>query len=67
MIAADGKLYIATVDGALVIVRANPERFQELSRAKLFEGTRQAPALLDGRLYLRDSNEIVCVDIRASK
>lgn len=67
LIAADGKLYIATVDGELVIVRANPERFEELSREKLFDGTRQAPALLDGRLYLRDSKEIVCVDIRASK
>jgi outer membrane protein assembly factor BamB len=66
LIAADGKLYIATVDGSLVIVRANSERFEELSRAKLFEGTRQAPALFEGRLYLRDSNEIVCVDIRAS-
>jgi len=67
LIAADRKLYIATLDGALVIVRANPERFEELSRAKLFEGTRQAPSLLDGRLYMRDSNEIICVDIRASK
>lgn len=64
LIAADGKLYIATIDGSLVIVRANPQRFEELSRAKLFEGTRQAPALLDGRLYLRDLNEILCVDIR---
>ena len=67
LIAADGKLYVVTVNGELVIVRASPERFEELSRAKLLEGTRQAPALLNGRLYLRDSNEIVCVDIRATK
>src|SRR5262249_61600648 len=67
LIAADGKLFIATIDGALVIVRANPERFEELSRANVFGGTRQAPALLDGRLYLRDSSEIICIDIRASK
>lgn len=67
LIAADGKLYVATVTGDLVIVRANPEQFEELSRAKVFEGSRQAPALLDGRLYVRDLNEIVCVDVRASK
>lgn len=67
LIAADGKLYIATLDGSLVIVRARPERFEELSRTKLFEGTRQAPALFDGKLYVRDQSEIVCVDIRASK
>ena len=34
LIAADRKLYIATLDGALVIVRADPERFEELSRAE---------------------------------
>jgi outer membrane protein assembly factor BamB len=67
LIAADGKLYFVTVDGELVIVRANPERFEELARAKVCEGTRQAPALLDGRLYLRDTSDIICVDIRASK
>lgn len=65
LIAADGKLYIATVEGELVIVRANAQRFEELSRAKLFEGTRQAPSLLHGRLYLRGSTEILCVDIQA--
>lgn len=67
LIAADGKLYIATVDGELVIVRATPDRFEELSRAPLCDGTRQAPALLDGRLYLRDSAEIICVDIRKTE
>jgi len=67
LIAGDGKLYIATVDGELVIVRASPDRFEELSRAPLFAGGRQAPALLDGRLYLRDSEEIICVDIRAAE
>ena len=67
LIAADGKLYISTVDGELVIVRATPERFEELSRAQLFAGTRQAPALLDGRLYVRDSEEIICIDIRAAE
>lgn len=67
LIAADGKLYIATIDGELVIVRATPDRFEELSRAQVFAGARQAPALLDGRLYLRDSEEIICVDIRAAE
>lgn len=65
LIAADGKLYVPTVDGDLVIVRANPQRFEELSRATLFDGTRQAPALSNGRLYVRDSAEILCVDIRS--
>ena len=67
LIAADGKLFIATLDGELVIVRATPDRFEELSRAEVFAGGRQAPALLDGRLYLRDSEEVLCIDIRAAR
>ncbi len=64
---ADGKLYIITMRGELVIVRAKPEKFEELARAKVLGTTRQAPALLNGKLYLRDDNEIVCVDISAAK
>ncbi|HZZ72080.1 MAG TPA: PQQ-binding-like beta-propeller repeat protein [Pirellulales bacterium] len=66
-ILADGKLYIITIKGELVIVRAIPEKFDELARAKVLDTTRQAPALVDGHLYLRDSDDIVCVDIRAAK
>jgi outer membrane protein assembly factor BamB len=64
LIAADGKLYVVTIKGELVIVRATPERFEELARAKVVEATRQAPSLLNGRLYLRDAREIVCVELR---
>lgn len=63
MIAADGKLWITTMDGELVIVRANPEGFEELDRAALFTSTRQAPALCDGVLYLRTDDEIIAVDV----
>jgi outer membrane protein assembly factor BamB len=65
MIAADGKLWITTMGGDLVIVRATPERFEELDRAALFTSTRQAPALCNGRLYLRTDDEILSVDVRA--
>ncbi len=64
MIAADGKLYISTFDGELVIVRAAPEAFEELDRAAVLGSTRQAPSLLGGKLYLRDASEIVCIDIQ---
>jgi outer membrane protein assembly factor BamB len=66
MIAADGKLWISTMDGDLVIVRATPEKFEELDRAALFTSTRQAPALCNGRLYLRTDDEILAVDVRAT-
>jgi outer membrane protein assembly factor BamB len=66
MIAADGRLWITTMDGELVIVRATPQKFEELSRAALFTSTRQAPALSNGRLYVRTDDEILAVDVRAT-
>jgi outer membrane protein assembly factor BamB len=64
LIAADGKLFITTINGELVIARATPERYDELGRATVLGSTRQAPALSNGRLFLRDDKEIVCLDVR---
>ncbi len=61
---ADGKLFISTMRGELVLVRANPEKYEELGRADVFGGSRHAPALANGLLYLRDDREIVCLDVR---
>lgn len=62
-ILADGKLWISTLDGQLVLVEATPTAYQERSRADVGIATRQAPALADGRLYLRDNASIVCFDV----
>ncbi|MEZ6066580.1 MAG: hypothetical protein R3B90_12930 [Planctomycetaceae bacterium] len=62
-IAADGKLWATTMQGELVLLRANPERYEELGRAKLFDTTRQAPSIANGILYVRDDHEIIAVDI----
>jgi outer membrane protein assembly factor BamB len=64
LIAADGKLWISTMNGELVIVRATPKAYEELGRAEVIGPTRQAPSLAGGRLYLRDDAEIVCLDVR---
>jgi outer membrane protein assembly factor BamB len=64
LIAADGKLFISTIDGEIVIVAASPKSFRELARAKVIGPTRQAPALANGLLYLRDGSEILCLDVR---
>jgi outer membrane protein assembly factor BamB len=67
LIAADGKLWISTMKGELVVVRATPKQFEELGRAEVLGSTRQAPALANGLLYLRDGREIVCLDVREAK
>lgn len=63
-IAADGKLFLSTMAGELVVVRPSPEKYNELGRKTILGTTRQAPALANGRLYLRDDAEIVCLDVR---
>jgi hypothetical protein len=64
LIAADGKLWIVTISGELVLVRATPDEYDEIGRTKVFGSTRQAPSLVAGHLYLRDGKEVVCLDIR---
>ena len=63
-IAADGKLWCSTMDGEIVLLKADPNGFRELGRAQVLDSTRQAPSLAYGRLYLRDGAEIVCLDVR---
>lgn len=64
LIGADGKLFISTMKGELVLVKATPKAYQEIGRGPVLGSTRQAPALAGGRLYLRDDKEIVCLDVR---
>lgn len=64
LIAADGKLFVSTMLGELVVLKADPRHFVELGRKAILEKTRTAPALADGLLYLRDDHEIVCLDVR---
>lgn len=64
MIAADGKLFMSTMKGELIIARASPKAYEEIGRTTVIGTTRQAPALANGLLYLRDDKEIVCLDVR---
>jgi outer membrane protein assembly factor BamB len=64
MIAADGKLWMSTMKGELVVARASPKAYEEIGRTTVIGTTRQAPALANGLLYLRDDKEIVCLNVR---
>jgi len=65
MIHADDKLLLMKTDGELVLVRANRQRYEELARHKIMEGTTRAlAALADGRLLVRNSRQLKCVDLR---
>jgi hypothetical protein len=60
---AEGHLFITTKTGDLVSVRATPDRYEEKSRARVLGENRTAPTLADKRLYLRDLQKIVCLDV----
>jgi outer membrane protein assembly factor BamB len=65
LIAVDGGLLAVTEGGELVRFEASPKAFKELARAKVLDGvTRAAPALSDGRLYVRDDKRLVCVKLK---
>jgi outer membrane protein assembly factor BamB len=63
---ADEKIFVLDDDGTLSLVRADPQQYTPLARAQVLDGRDAwAPmALADGRLLLRDSKRMVCLDVR---
>lgn len=65
LIAADGLLYILSDQGQLILAEATPEGFREKGKLKVMEGkTWTSPVLSRGRLYLRDDDEMIVLDVR---
>jgi outer membrane protein assembly factor BamB len=66
--AADGMLYFHFADGTMVLARADPGDYVEAGKFMVpGSGDRPSwshPVILDGRLYLREQDEISCFDIR---
>lgn len=66
LLLADGRLYITTMKGELIVGTISPEGFTETGRSIVTGMTRQAPVISSGRLLMRDEAEVVCVDVRAT-
>jgi outer membrane protein assembly factor BamB len=64
---ADGKFFILSDEGVLTAARAGTEKFEPLARAKVLQGRDSwGPiALAKGRMLLRDSRRMVCIDVAA--
>lgn len=67
LMAAGGKLIVLTERGELVIANASPDRYTELARAQVIDGTNWSmPVLANGFLYCRNhEGTLVCLDLRA--
>lgn len=68
--------FIWTDQGDLVIARLSPEKYEEIDRVRILEPTFGArgrkvtwshPAFSNGRMYVRNFRELVCVDLRAGQ
>ena len=67
---ADGKLIVLGERGNLALVELNPEKFVEISRATLPRmkyPSWAAPVLSRQRLYLRDEDDLICLDLAAGR
>ena len=67
VVAADGHIYIRYSNGVMTLVKADPDSFQEVGSFKVpGSGDRPSwahPVILDGRLYLREGDKILCYKV----
>jgi outer membrane protein assembly factor BamB len=64
LLVAGGHLVILSGEGELVLVRATPEKHEELGRFQAIRGkTWNHPAIAGGRLLVRNAVEMACFDI----
>ena len=65
LIFVDGHLLVLSDRGKLLLVEATPDTYEEKGSVQALEGLCwTAPALADGRLYLRNHDELVVYDLR---
>lgn len=67
LVVADGRLIILGGNGKLAVAEASPEGYREQASFRISTGkcwTLPVPA--NGRLYVRDANRVVCLDLRTN-
>lgn len=59
----DGKLLNLSDAGVLTLFDADAKGVREICHAKICGGTLVNPALANGRLYVRDDRELICLQV----
>jgi outer membrane protein assembly factor BamB len=63
MLLMGSNLLVLTDDGRLVMVAADSKAYHEIGHARVGTQNWCIPAYADGKLYLRDEKEVVCVQL----
>jgi outer membrane protein assembly factor BamB len=68
---ADGRLYLRTEEGALLLIEPNRERLVQRGRFDQPDRTASPawthPVIANGKLYVRDQDLLLCYDIKADR
>ncbi len=68
LILAGGHLIVLSDRGKLALVQATPEEYRELGNAQVIEGKCwTSPSLADGRLYVRNEEQLIAFDWKGAK
>lgn len=63
VIATGDKLLVQDTNGTMSLIKASPEKFEELGRIQVCGTTWSHPALADGKLYQRDKKQLFALDL----
>jgi len=77
VVLVSGQLLVSTEDGELLLARPDPAAYVEIASYRPLDGSQSsipglgvrcwnAPAISNGRIYLRSTTEAVCLDIAAA-
>ena len=65
LIFADGHLIVLGTGGNLALVEATPAAYKEKTGAQVLNGKCfTAPSLANGKLYVRNETEMICLDLK---
>jgi outer membrane protein assembly factor BamB len=68
VVAADGKIFFHYSSGVMTMVKASPDKFEEVSSFEVPRGDDRPcwahPVIAGGKLYLREGDKLLCYDLR---
>jgi outer membrane protein assembly factor BamB len=61
-VAGDGKIYFTNESGETLVLAAGADRYEELARNMIGEPVYASPAISQGCLFLRSTEQLWCID-----